>query len=58
MPIGSETARLVPSTGFTTLILAGRPIARRRCQGQAVQVHQDFVREEDSDGSIWHKLNK
>ena len=27
MPPGSETARLVPSTGFPTLILAGRPIA-------------------------------
>lgn len=58
MPPGSETARLVPSTGFPTLILASRPIARRHCQGQAVQVLQDYVREEDRAGSIWLKLNK
>lgn len=36
------------------------PQSRRHCQGQAVQVHQNYVKaqEEDRDGSIGHSLSR
>lgn len=41
-------------------VRAGRPIARRHCQGQAVQVHQNYVKvqEGDRDGSMGHNLSR